>query len=206
MKDLYHDEKSLPAYKCLGFSPDGKFLATGEEDGNVRVRFPNPLCVTAQYLLQIWVISQRRVRNTFGHRETVTALNFSPDGRCLVTCSYDRTVRIWGLRDGTSKVLTTFKILSWSVRCSLDGRYIVSGCGQNVLIWDVRKGKLVAWWGGHPSLIGSLVFTPDGKGLLSASWDKVIHWDFASLGSLGMADPLSSDMMEISRFLGHKVS
>jgi hypothetical protein len=51
MKDLYHDEKSLPGYTCLGFNPDGKLLATGEVDGNVRVRFPIPLCVTAQYLL-----------------------------------------------------------------------------------------------------------------------------------------------------------
>jgi len=53
MKDLYRKEEPLSPYKCLGFSPNSKFLATGEEDGNVRVRFPIPLCVAAQleYLL-----------------------------------------------------------------------------------------------------------------------------------------------------------
>jgi WD40 repeat protein len=83
MKDLYYDEKSLPPYMCLGFSPDSKFLATGEADGNVRVRFPIPPCVTAQYLLQVWIISQRRVRNTFRHWDIVSALNFSPNGQYL---------------------------------------------------------------------------------------------------------------------------
>jgi len=142
----------------------------------------------------------------FQHPNTISALNFSPNGQCLVTSSYDEAVTIWRLRDGSSKVITTFRVYPWSVRCSLDGQYITSGCAQNILICNMRTGKLVSRWRGRAGLAGSLVFTPDGKGLLSASWDKVIHWDFASLGSLGMANPLSSDTMEISRFLGHKVS
>ena len=43
MRDLYHNQRSLPGYRCLGFSPDSKYLATGEKDGKVRVRFPIPL-------------------------------------------------------------------------------------------------------------------------------------------------------------------
>jgi len=207
MKDLYNDENSLSPYRCLDFSPDGKFLATGEADGNIRVRFPIPLCATAWYfLIQIWITSQKRVRNTFRHRHIVTALNFSPNGQCLVTCSLDRNVRIWKLRDGSSRELTTFEDHPWSVRCSLDGQHIASGCNPgHILIWNMRTGKPLKKWQ-SPVLIVSLVFTPDGKGLLGGSWEQeVTHWDVTSLRSLGNSDPLTSDMVEISRFLGHKV-
>jgi len=159
------------------------------------------------FLLQIWIISQKRVRNTFGHRDIVTALNFSPNGQCLVTCSFDRGIKIWRLRDGSSRVLFIFGVYPWSVRCSLDGRYIASGCysGHN-LIWNMRTGKVVKKWRGVLGPVTSLVFTPDSKGLLSGSWDKqVTHWDVASLRSLGNSDPLNSDIMEISRLSGHKV-
>jgi len=66
----------------------------------------------------------------------------------------------------------------------------------------MRTGKFETKWPGHSKPVTSLVFTPDGKGLLSASWDKqVIHWNVASLG---MTDP-SFDLMETSCLLGHKV-
>ena len=160
------------------------------------------------FLLQIWIISQKRVRNTFMHRSTISGLHFSPNGQCLVACSFDMSVRVWRLRDGSSRVLSlTYGVYPWSVRCSLDGRYIASGCNpQNIMIWNMRTGKLVTKWRGHLDTVTSLVFTPDGKGLLSASRDRqVIHWNVTSLGSLGITDPLSSDIMGISCLLGHKV-
>ena len=40
MRDLYKSVNgNPPAFLCLGFSADGKFLATGEEDGDVKVAF-----------------------------------------------------------------------------------------------------------------------------------------------------------------------
>jgi WD40 repeat protein len=58
------------------------------------------------FLLQVWIISQRRIRNIFKHGTPVYDLNFSPNGHWIATCSpWDKTVRIWRLRDGFSRVL-----------------------------------------------------------------------------------------------------
>ena len=41
MRDLYKSRNErVPSYRCLGFSADGKFLATAESDGDVKVNFP----------------------------------------------------------------------------------------------------------------------------------------------------------------------
>ena len=107
----------------------------------------------------------------------------------------------------------------WSVRFSQDGRYIASGGNRlgRIQILNVRTGKCEARHKGHDDVVRGLVFTPDGNGLLSASWDKkVIHWDVYWLKSTHKDDAdrrkevisrqdFSGGLTEMSRFVGHKV-
>jgi len=115
---------------------------------------------------------------------------------------------IWRLRDGFSTVLIASNFYPRSIQLGLDGQYIASGGYHgNIAIWNVRTGSLVASWQGHNYNVAGLVFTPDGKGLLSASWNSLVMWDVSFLRSLGlgMAKPLISGVMEISRLIGHTV-
>ena len=74
-----------------------------------------------------------------------------------------------------------------------------------MLLRNMRTGSLVAGWRGHNSLVASLMFSPDGKSLLSGSWDnRVIQWDTSFLNSLGMVNPPISGM-EVSHLIGHTV-
>ena len=61
-------------------SPDGRTLATAENDATV--------------LLYELATDQVR-RRLAGHRDDVTAITFSRDGRRLLTSSMDRTALIW---------------------------------------------------------------------------------------------------------------
>ena len=76
----------------------------------------------------------------------------------------------------------------------------------------MRTGKRLACHRGHVDHVWDLVFTPDDKGLVSASWDKMaILWDVSWLKSTydsqkdGVSTRDSADgLRELTRF-GHEV-
>ncbi|KIL56012.1 hypothetical protein M378DRAFT_51282, partial [Amanita muscaria Koide BX008] len=79
--------------RSVCFSPDGKLLATGAEDKQIR----------------IWDISKKRIVRVFdGHQQEIYSLDFSLDGRLIVSGSGDKTARIWDMAntDAPPKVLT----------------------------------------------------------------------------------------------------
>ena len=78
------------------------------------------------------------------------------------------------------------------------------------MISNVRTGKRLARHKGHVEHVWDVIFTPDGKGLVSASWDNmVIHWDVSWLYDSEKEDVSSQDstggLKGLSRFVGHDV-
>lgn len=92
--------------RSICFSPDGKFLATGAEDRQIRVillpSFFSQRGLLLIQFLQIWDLKQRRICHLLqGHMQEIYSLDFSRDGRFLVSGSGDKSARIWDVEKGT---------------------------------------------------------------------------------------------------------
>ncbi|MFC5171999.1 trypsin-like peptidase domain-containing protein [Streptomyces mutomycini] len=108
----------------LMFSPDGRSLAIGRSEGDIRV----------------WDTTDGSLRATLtGHTRHVTTTAFSADGMTLASSSYDGTVRLWDL--STQRSRTTFSLpggVVTVVALSPDGRTLAAGTGDRIVrLWDV---------------------------------------------------------------------
>jgi WD40 repeat protein len=66
--------------KALAWSPDSKYIASGDNDHTLRVWEAATGCVIATYT---------------AHSDRINAVPWSPDGKYLVTGSQDHIVRVW---------------------------------------------------------------------------------------------------------------
>jgi WD40 repeat protein len=123
-----------------------------------------------------------------GHTHAVLSVDFSPDGKRVVSGSYDHTIRIWDARTGE---LVAGPFIGHtnhvrSVAFSANGKHVISGSfDRTIRIWDAGTGELVAGpFEGHTKAVSSVAFAPDGKCVVSGSFDCTIRiWD-AGTGEL----------------------
>jgi WD40 repeat protein len=128
-------------------------------------------------------VSPALLRDLAGHIHGVTACVVTPDGRHIVSASYDETLKVWELVSG--RVVATLQGHTNGVTaCTVtpDGRHVVSASIDNMLkVWELESGREVATIEGHPRAVTACVVTPDGRHVISASWDETLKvWELGT--------------------------
>ena len=118
----------------------------------------------------------------------IGAARITPDNRRLYLANSDLfkrryTMRCIGLLEGEKSWETEPQQDSGvtALAVSPEGRLVASGSGfedSNIRIWDATTGRLLEVVRGHTGWVGALLFSKDGKWLVSAASDQTIRfWD-----------------------------
>jgi WD40 repeat protein len=173
------------------FSCDGKWVVTGSSDRTAR-------------LWDAW--SGKELRRFEGHSDYVSSVSISATGSRLLTGSGDKTARLWDVQ--SQKELRRFEGHSGAVRCvcfAPDGKQVLTGSDDGTArLWDAATCKELRRFGGSDdqwkAVLGagflsvvlqqfrdrsdrvmSVCFSPDGKRVLTGSWNApATLWDAQS--------------------------
>ncbi len=166
---------------AVSFSSDGRFVATGDQQGCIRV----------------WdVASGRSLHELNAPAGAVHGLAFAPDGSILAAAvdrasridggelpprgqqALDHTVLLWHLPTSTHRALSGPMAKAESVVFSPDGKTLATGGSGGLYFIDLASSKVIQRPGGHVGWIRSLAVSPDGLTLASAGDDHLVHlWD-----------------------------
>ncbi len=116
------------------------------------------------------------------HGGEIHGLDFSPDGKRILTGCYDGTARIWDAAGG--ELLLSIKTPSavHSAQFSPDGSRLLTSSEDNFArIWDSRSGQLLITLTGHEKIVTNAKYSPDGQRIATGSFDRTVRlWDAAT--------------------------
>ena len=140
------------------FSPDGKFVVTGSQDGAARV----------------WDSSDwSRVETIHTGGAPLTSVAVAPDGRLLLTADAGGEAGVWSLDSGRLlAVLRGSTGQLTSAKFSPDGRSVVTASVDGTArVWDTATGRMIAVHSGHRGGVWGADWSPDGQRIATVSED-----------------------------------
>jgi WD40 repeat protein len=172
--DLEKLEQQPAELKCgsqvnaIAYSPDGKWLASGENDGTL-----------TSWDIRAWTV-QADLTQAHGGLG-VSAITYLPGGKRLLTAGGDGVVMertaadLQPVREVTKHAKSARAVVVFP-----DGKQAASvGLDAKIRVWDIAAGKVREW--NAPAPINALAVSPDGMRLLTGHADGAIRlWDLTT--------------------------
>lgn len=152
------------------------------EDGN------SVLSVLDDNSAMLWQLGSRKAPVFLkGHEGWVTSGALSPDSKRVVTGSFDKTLRIWGVDGKEEAVLKGHTGEIRSVVFSPDGSKIASVADDKTArVWNADGTGEARTFSGHQQWVSSVAFSVDGKKIITTSFDRTARiWN-----ADGSGDPI----------------
>jgi WD40 repeat protein len=172
---------------ALAFRPGALLLASGHDDGGVR----------------LWDYAGGRLAYEIrppilpsdgGGDLAVSAMAFSLDGRKLAVAAEDRSIFLWNMTSGEmlGRLLghtDRIAALAWHPDCR---RLISAGWDGTARVWDTLACLPIILLNSHDGQVQALSFTPDGRLLACADSAPAIHlWDMEAYRTVAVQrDPI----------------
>jgi WD40 repeat protein len=175
LKTLYSGYRSANSRSFCNYaeySPDGRtalLIMNGSEGGiydftNGRIHIVD-------------VETGRTLRRISGHTGYVRAAIFSQDGRRIVSCGEDKTIKIWNSENGQEiRTITGHTEAISSVAWGPGGRQLASVVGDTTRIWDVETGRQIRSITTNDTY-NRIKWSTDGRQILLGSSQRVTTWD-----------------------------
>ena len=189
--------------QSIAWSPQGNLIATGHQDGTVRLwsaeetldplettkgRIPTSCDLDFSNDGALLALASREgeprvldattgteLRRFSGHDGIVYSIDLSDDGRTAVTGGVDGTLRLWRTDGDDARILVEdLPPIHCVARCEALG--VIAGGVETgeVFIWNAETGELVNRDATHADTVYAMAFSPDGRSLATGSLDHTI--------------------------------